>query len=56
MNLPLIRLSVFNSKELARAATTATHRATIAPQVCFAFITSSLVYSLCYVAFDYLPA
>ena len=51
MNLPLIRLPFFNSKESARAAAAATHRATITPQICFAFITSSPVYSLCYVAF-----
>src|SRR5215468_9661406 len=46
MNLPVIRLPFFNSKESARAATTATHRATIAPQICFVFITSSPLYSL----------
>src|SRR5208282_785356 len=51
MNLPLSRLPFFNSKESARAATAATHRAIITPQICVAFITSSPVYSLCYIAF-----
>src|SRR5271166_2384502 len=46
MKLPLIRLPFFNSKESARAATAATHRATIVAHICFAFITSSPVYSL----------
>src|SRR5271165_5933793 len=50
MNLPLIRLPFFNSKESALAANAATHRATITPQICLAFITSSPAYSLCYVA------
>src|SRR5271165_3972049 len=45
INLPLIRLPFLNSKESARAATAATHSATIAPQICFAFITSSPVHS-----------
>src|SRR5271157_3108262 len=52
MNSPLIRLPFFNSKESARAVTAATHRATIAPHICFPFITSSPVYSLFYVAFE----
>src|SRR6185312_14081652 len=46
MNRPLIRLPFFNSKVSARAATTATKRATIVPHICFAFITSSPVHLL----------
>src|SRR5579872_3497597 len=49
MYLPLIKLPFFNSKESARAATPATHRATIAPQIWFAFITSSPMCSLCHI-------
>src|SRR5271166_1399406 len=48
-NLPLIRLPFFNSKESALAVIAViatTHRATIAPQIFFVFITSSPVHSL----------
>src|SRR5215467_11144666 len=43
MNLPLIRLPFFNSKESARAAVANTPVATISPQICLAFITSLLL-------------